>query len=217
MTHAGIDTTTTRSRKPIPAKPRWRPTGTRSAAQQRGASMQGLETCPVASLAEEAAAVLSLNRALREEAADHDVELFGALKAPDDYVRPSEMKEALFDRLKAISELASHRRARSLKGALFQLYLAASHSQNPGGLLRTHLNAGDQQALDRNARRLHYGAIAHLEPLALDEDLIEIRSWYFAPTYDVHHTCDRAMTGRDSLIAEVQAVAARESVARPVT
>ena len=182
--------------------------------------MQGLETCPVAALAEEAAAVLRLNRTLREEAADHDVELFKALEAPDDYVRPSEMKEALFDRLKAISELASHRRARSLKGALFQLYLAASHSQNPGGLLRTRLSAGDQQALDRNDRRinrLHYGAIAHLEPLSPDEDLIEMRSWYFTPIYDVHHTCDHAMAGRDSLIAEVQAVAARDAIARANT
>ena len=96
MTHADIDTTTTRSpRKPVPTKPHWRPTRARGALRQPAASMQGRETCPVASLAEEAAAVLRLNRALREEAADHDVELFKALEAPDDYVRPSEMKEAI--------------------------------------------------------------------------------------------------------------------------
>jgi hypothetical protein len=183
--------------------PRWRqPSRRRSPA---AAVTSAAEACPVAMMAAETAAVLRLKRQLRPGSADADTVLITALEAPDDFVRPSEMTDALWDRLKAIEDLASHRRAASLKGALFQLYLAASARQNPGGLLRTRLSGEDERELERNDRRvvrLHYAAIAYLERQVQDDDLQELRRWYFAPFYDVQQACDRGLHDRAALLEE---------------
>lgn len=219
MTHTDTESTSHRPNRNLATagtalrRPARRPAASRPSFK----SAQMSKACLVAALAEEAAAVLRLNRSLRCERADHDAELVEALEGPDDYVRPGEMTEALFDRLHAIADLASHRRAQSMKGVLFQLYLAGSGSQNPAGLLRTTLGAGDARALEENDRkvsRLHHGAIAHLEELVLDDDLIEVRNWYFTPKYDVHHTCERAIQARDGLVAEARALAADDAARR---
>lgn len=192
--------------KPAPTAavaPRWR----RGRANVNHALPQS-EPCPMAALASEAAKVLTLMRALRDTPAQHDAALVEALEQPLDFTRPSEMRDALLDRLKAIESLASHRRATSMKGALFQLYLAANEGRNPGGLLETSLSLRDERRLERNSRmvlRLHYGAISHLESMGVDDDLLEVRRWYFEPVNDVHRVCDRAINDRAGLIAEAKA------------
>jgi hypothetical protein len=163
------------------------------------------DDCAVLELAREAAAVMRLERALNQHEVG-DKALFDALQHPDDFLRPSDMWPTLHDRLHAIEALASHRRATSLKGALFQLYLAASESQNTPGLF-VSMPANDEETLntrDRKVANLHYAAIAQLEAMAgPDEDLALLRSRYFPALYDAHAGCERALAaaGRPPLVS----------------
>jgi hypothetical protein len=205
MAYDEAQTTQIPSRSKAAKSPRWRQPSSRRSPPI--STTRPTEACPVAMLATEAAAVLRLKRQLRANGPDADTALITALDTPDDFVRSSEMTEALWDRLKAIEGLASHRRADSLKGALFQLYLAASASQNPGGLLRTRLSKEDEGALEQNDRRvirLHYAAITFLETQVRDDDLQELRRWYFTPLYDVEHACDRGLHDREALLRDAR-------------
>ncbi len=196
--------TSVRIKRASAAPPRWRQSSRR---RPPTTTATPAEPCPVAAMAAEAAAVLRLKRQLHPSSADADAALIEALEAPDDFVRTGEMKESLWDRLKAIEGLASHRRAASLKGALFQLYLAASSGQNPGGLLVTRLCPADEKALEQNDRRivrLHYAAIAYLEQQVPDDDLRELRRWYFTPLYDVERACDQGLHDRAALLQEAE-------------
>jgi hypothetical protein len=197
-----------------PARPtRWRkPTASRPAIVRTSATDR--EICPVAELAAEAATVIRLQQALQPNRPDGDAALIAALDAPDDYVRADEMKSTAFERLQAIAEIASHRRAASLKGTVFQLYLAANAAEHPQGLIVTRLSVHDERELDRNdakVRRLHHAAIAHLEAGVMDDDLRTLRSWYFSEAYDLHRTCERAIHDRDALRTEAQALGARDA------
>ena len=199
-----------------PARPakRWRkPTASPSAAAV-GSSKVDRETCPVAELAAEAATMLRLQQALHPDRPDADAALIVALDAPDDHIRANEMKSAASERLQAIADIASHRRAASLKGAVFQLYLAANAAEHPQGLIVTRLSVHDERELERNdakVRRLHHAALAHLEAGVMDDDLRILRGWCFPETYDMHRTCERAIHDRDALRAEAEALGARDA------
>ncbi len=164
--------------------------------------------CPVEALACEAASLLRMKRALEPDEAGADQELIDALESPDDYVRPDELSRALYTQVRAIETLAAHRRPTSRKGALFQLYLAASAAQCPMGVLRTKLQpseAHDVQTNERRVLQLHHAAIAFLETEGWDADMEVLRTWYLPPIYDVMAACERARADRAGLIADALA------------
>lgn len=167
-------------------------------------------------LACEAAAALRLRRQLGERCPTRDRELIDALDEPEG-VSSIMLREEADDRLKALEEMACHRRATSAKGALFQTYLAAHHSLDPRAMIGTRLTASeDRELADSNRRisRLHYNVVGYLELLVMDDDLDELRRWYWTPAYDTQPVCDRAMNDRKGLIAACKLQAAREAAAR---
>jgi hypothetical protein len=193
-------------------------TGARSAPRWRNArhaiaSLAAPERqppCPVAQMAEEAAQLLRLRIALGSgEDQQPDDELVEALKNPDYSVRADCLHRDLFERLRALKSVAGHRRPTSIKGVLFQLYVAAEYAQGTDGYLVTRLSAKDEQVLegrDRQIERLNRAAIAQLESLFMDDDLAVLRDHYLPQRFDVYATCERAMRDRSGLIAELNAL-----------
>lgn len=163
-------------------------------------------SCDLEAMAVEAAGLLRLRRTLSGPAAD--AELLAALANQNEGPYRSEMAEALDDRLRAIEDRATHLRARSVKGALFQLYLAAELSAYPQGHLLTQLEKRDEEVLARNNRatsRLQYSALAHLETMVWDEDLAELRAWRLPRHSDIHAACELAAADRDALVVQAKA------------
>jgi hypothetical protein len=124
-----------------------------------------------------------------------------------------EIEAGLWRRRDAINELASHRRASSIKGALFQICLAADamltlagdppRHKRTSGELRSVTTPADTSA------RLHYSAISLLEDVVGDGELDEVRRIVLAPSFDVLDHCDRMVAGRRGL--DVLAAPKRES------
>jgi hypothetical protein len=145
--------------------------------------------CPVAALATEAAAVRRLMRRLRERSPHADPDLIARLEAGDDTVSIDELRDACFERLAAITEVASHRRARSAKGAVFQLYVMADRLTGLDDVLT--LDAMTKRDKDKfeewrtEVRRLAYSAATQIEETADDDDLHVLRDWMLSPQYDV--------------------------------
>lgn len=170
--------------------------------------LQAPPPCEVATLASELAAILRLQQALGGSEEPHDADLVEALESPDDFLRPSDMLQALRERQKAVEKIAVHRRPTSMKGVLFQLYLAACEAQCTDGMLLTKLASDEEvrlQKRDHTVEMLHRGAIAHLEFQYMDEDLTLIRKRYFPALYDAHQGCELAMRDGARLIAEAKA------------
>lgn len=195
-----------------PARQRWRRPAPGKPAQRQALAV----ACEVEQMAVEAAQILRTRRWLHE-GADCDVELVAALDALEAGPSADELHQALIERQRGLEENAGHRRATSIKGALFQLYLAASRSQYPQGHLLTKLTPHEDRILaanDRNVGRLHQSAVGFLETLAWDDDLAQLRAWYCAKTSDLGAACDLAMTDRERLLAEARAQVAAETAAR---
>lgn len=199
MSEANV--TVSRHHKPrqTPASRGWRP------AKRCSSTRAAISACPVADLACEGARLLRLHAALDADEVTADQELLTALTHPDDFVRPDELRTELSERIRAVAALAAHRRPTSLKGAIFQLYVAASEAQATSGMLSTKISFGEQynlQKRDRKIERLHRSALAHLETLAMDDDLAILREHWFTHLYDAHAGCERAMHDPKGLIAD---------------
>jgi hypothetical protein len=129
-----------------------------------------------------------------------------AFKSPDYSLRAECLHRDLFERLRALKSVAGHRRPTSIKGVLFQLYLAAEYARGTDGYLVTKLAGAEEQLLERRDRqieRLNRAAITHLESLFMDDDLAVLRDHYLPRRFDVHVTCERAIRDRAGLIAEL--------------
>lgn len=196
--------------KPTPPKRRWRATTARKA--ERPAAID----CEVERLAVEAANVLQTSDMLSERP-EGDRDLVGLLESLLDGPWPRDLREGLSDRLAAIENMATHRAAKSVKGALFQLYLSTSQTADPRGNISQKLAPADQLRLDkieRSATRLQHSAITHLETLAWDQDLACLRAWYFHRRWDIRARCDLAIENPAKLRADAQAQAVREAAHR---
>lgn len=161
--------------------------------------------CPLGQLATEAARLIRLQKALDADDGQGDPELLEALAKPDDFIRSSELRTEAQEHLHAIVRLAEHSRPVSLKGALFQLYLAAEKAQATDGYICSKLSSKDENALarrDRAIERLHRAALAQLETLVMDDDLLLLREHWLPRLYDAHAGCERAMDDRAGLVAE---------------
>lgn len=148
-------------------------------------------TCPVAALAEDAAATRRLFVRLSEKRSEADRKLIQRLDARDDGVTTGELLDACTVRLHAAHDMASHRRAASTKGALFQLIVLADllTGLDDQVVPRSTLPARTVSRLDawrEEARRLLYSATAYLEgQAASDADLDLLRAMWRRPEYDV--------------------------------
>jgi hypothetical protein len=148
---------------------------------------------------------LRLRAALNSGEATANQELISALEHPDDFIRADELRAELWERLRAVAALASHRRPTSMKGVLFQLYVAASESQASSGLIAGNIPPCDKFDLekrDRKVERLHRAAVSHLETLAMDDDLAVLREHWLTHLYDAHAACERVINDPQGLIAE---------------
>lgn len=149
--------------------------------------------CPVADLATEAARILSAMKALghfdmrdeqTEEWEDADFPAVRRLRTVIEGPTSDELMRTLYERLYAIRDLASFKRATSPKGALFQLYIAANHAicitgHVVEGRLDQH-DLAELKTIERSCDRTLQSALGVLEPtLAADEDLAVLRRWFF--------------------------------------
>jgi len=189
-----------------PPVPQWR----KARGTRHPLARQALEApCPVAKLAGEAAQLLRLRIALgaEDDQQQSDGELVEAFNNPNESLRADCLQRNLFERLRALRSFAGHCRPTSIKGALFQLYVAAEYAQATDGYLSSNLSGMDEQLLgrrDRQIERLHRAAITHLESLFMDDDLAVLRDHYLPQRFDVHATCQRAIHDRRGLIAELK-------------
>ncbi|RRN63492.1 hypothetical protein [Caulobacter sp. 602-1] len=163
--------------------------------------------CPVADLAAEAAGILRAMKALGHtelrDADTRDLEatdfpLYREFEASLEGPSAEYVGKSLFTRLYAVKKTATHRRATSLKGALFQLYLSGNLAGYvSGSLVETKDNSRDMKTIletEETCERLLHSAIAALQPLvADDEDLAIIRPWFFDPGSDANRITDLAI------------------------
>jgi hypothetical protein len=192
---------------PMPARPNRQPNEAgqdrprrdpkrRASAARVQAGPPRVTSCPVAALAEEAAALRRLILRLRVDSPTADQALIDRLLGSDDVAALGEMVTC-HQRMDAVMSLASHRRAASAKGALFQLYLAAYKLLELGDTVRLGNMRGDDR--DRfeewreEVRRLFYSALGELETATLDDDLRLLRSWSLPPEFDVLKASDQLM------------------------
>jgi len=144
--------------------------------------------CPVAVLAVEAAALVRAWYALTDPEY-HDVpppapvpDLRGRYAEEGGPTNSAVLSE-ITDRLHAIRDFAAVRTARSIKGAAFQLYLAANTSVFIAGELRTRDIPGPELAIihdiERRADKLLFSACAVIDNYA-DEDLAWLRAYFYS-------------------------------------
>jgi hypothetical protein len=156
-----------------------------------------IEGCPVAVLAAEAAAIRLLKLRLWDQSPQADQALIDKLQGSDDTITVSELTEECHERLEAITEMTSHRRAKSTKGALFQLYAVADRITSVDDVLSISClpkHERDEFESWRNqVRRLVYSAAAQLEATAIDDDLRLLRKWMLPPEYDVSVALDQIL------------------------
>lgn len=171
--------------------------------------------CPVAELAGEAAGILRAMKALgHTELRDVDTRdlemidfpLYREFEASSEGPSVEYATKALFTRLYAVKKTATYRRATSVKGALFQLYLSGNLAGYvSGSLSETKENSRDMKTIletEETCERLLHSAIAALQPMvADDEDLAIIRRWFFDPQSDANRITDMAMERVSALMA----------------
>lgn len=168
---------------------------------------EGDDLCPVAQLATEAASILRAMKALgHSELRDPDTEgleesafaLYQEFESDSEGPTALFVSRSLFKRLYAVKAAAKFRRANSLKGALFQLYLSGNIAANvSGALIDTKEHSRDLDAIreaEETCDRLLHSAIAALQPLvADDDDLTIVRRWFFDPRFDPIRITDLAI------------------------
>lgn len=178
-------------------------------------SNQNQAPCPVADLAVEAASILRAMKAMgHSELRDPETEdlelgdfpLYREFDASPTGPSAEYVTKALFTRLYAVKNTVPHRRATSIKGALFQLYLSGSLAGYvSGSLIDTKQNSRDMTTIVENeetCERLLHSAIAALQPMVEgDEDLAIIRRWFFNPWAEANTITDLAMTRAAALKA----------------
>jgi hypothetical protein len=173
---------------------------------------QGDDACPVADLAREAGSILRAMKALgHTELRDPDTEdldtsdfpLFREFEASPNGPSAEHVGKSLFKRLYAVKDAATFRRATSIKGALFQLYLSGNIAGYvSGALVEIGENSKDMKTIlkgEETCERLLQSAIAALQPMvADDQDLAIIRRWFFDTWSDPIRITNLAMERADA-------------------
>lgn len=184
---------------------------------------RAMAPCPIANLATEAARILRAMKALghfdlrdeqTEEWNDADFPAVRQLRTAIAGPSAEELMRTLFERLYAIRDLASFKRATSPKGALFQLYIAANHAicitgHVVEGRLDQH-DLAELKTIERACDRTLQSALAVLEPaLDADEDLAILRRWFFRAEPDALQHAEEAITQAEPAPAKDAKVRAR--------
>uniref|UniRef100_B0T6I9 Uncharacterized protein n=1 Tax=Caulobacter sp. (strain K31) TaxID=366602 RepID=B0T6I9_CAUSK len=168
---------------------------------------QGDARCPVADLAREAADILRAMKAMgHSELRDPDTEdldakdfpLFRQFDAAPTGPSAEYVAKSLFKRLYAVKDAATFRRATSVKGALFQLYLSGNIAGYvSGALVDVGEDSKDMRTIlkgEETCERLLQSAVAALQPMVGDDqDLAIIRRWFFDTGLDPLRITDLAM------------------------
>lgn len=178
-----------------------------TARAERTAQNPAPALCPVADLATEAGGILRAMKALghselRDPGAEDleraDFPLYREFEASLNGPSADYVSKSLFERLYAIKAAATYRRASSVKGALFQLYLSGNIAGYvSGSLVETKDESKDMKIIldsEQTCERLLHSAIAALQPLVADDpDLPIIRRWFFDTWSDPNRITDLAM------------------------
>jgi hypothetical protein len=165
------------------------------------------DICPVADLAREAGSILRAMKAMgHTELRDPDTEdldtsdfpLFREFEAAQNGPSAEYVAKSLFRRLYTVKDAATFRRATSVKGALFQLYLSGNIAGYVSGtLIETREGSKDMKTIidgEQTCERLLQSAITALQPMvADDQDLAIIRRWFFDTWSDPIGVTDLAM------------------------
>jgi hypothetical protein len=175
---------------------------------RRGNITHVREHCPVEALAVETANVVRAYYALVEPHQRQSASaaalpyLKNELFKPDDGGPTSQaVSDHLRRRIYGLAEGAASMRARSTKGAIFQIYLAANAACfATGGISSGEMVPMDLEHLRAEETKAEYLLASALAVLELDgdEDLKLLRGWFFDST-------DQDLLSGDSVIAAVQA------------